>query len=50
MANKRITELTAAGTLTGAELVEAVQGGSNVQTTAQDIANLGVVGGGVVSC
>lgn len=41
MANKRITELPAAGALAGTEPVEAVQGGINVQTTAQAIANLG---------
>ena len=40
MANLKISELTAASTLTGVELVEAVQGGLNVQTTAQEIANL----------
>lgn len=45
MANLKISELTAAGALTGAELVEAVQGGVNVQTTTQDIANLGGGGG-----
>jgi hypothetical protein len=45
MANKKISELTAAGALTGAELIEAVQGGVNVKTTAQDIADLGGGGG-----
>jgi hypothetical protein len=40
MANKRITELSSAGALSGAELVEAVQGGVNVKTTTQAIANL----------
>lgn len=44
MANKKISELTVAGALTGTELVELVQGGVNKQTTAQDIADLG--GGG----
>lgn len=39
MANIKISELTAAGALTGAELVEIVQDGANVQTTAQDIAD-----------
>lgn len=46
MPNKKISELSAAGALTGAELVEAVQSGQNVKTTTQDIANLGVAGGG----
>lgn len=41
MASKKISELTAAGALTGAELVEIVQGGTNKQSTTQDIANLG---------
>lgn len=40
MANKKISELSAAGTLTGAELIEAVQNGSNVKMTATNIANL----------
>lgn len=44
MANRKISELPSAGALTGAELVEAVQDGVNVQTTTQDIADLG--GGG----
>lgn len=44
MANRKISELPAAGVLSGAELVEAVQGGVNVQTTVQAIADLG--GGG----
>lgn len=47
MANKRISELPTAGALTGAELVESVQGGINVKTTSQDIANLAA--GGVTS-
>lgn len=41
MANKKISELDPAAALTGAELVEIVQGGTNVQTTTQDIADLG---------
>ena len=49
MASKKISELPAAGALTGAELVEAVKGGVNVQTTAQDIADLGAGGGGTVT-
>jgi hypothetical protein len=48
MASKKISELPASGALTGAELVEAVKGGVNVQTTAQDIADLGGGGGGAV--
>lgn len=40
MARKKISEYTAAGTLTGAELVEVVQGGANKRTTTQGIANL----------
>jgi len=40
MANEKISGLSAAGALTGAELIEAVQGGVNVQTTTQAIANL----------
>lgn len=45
MADKKISELTAAGALTGAEILEIVQGGVNKQTTTQDIANLGGGGG-----
>lgn len=41
MANKRISELPSSDALTGAELVELVQGGINKQTTTQDIADLG---------
>jgi hypothetical protein len=37
MPNKKISELTAAGTLTGAELIEVVQGGANVKTTVAAI-------------
>jgi len=47
MANKKITELPAAGAITGAELMEAVQGGVNVQTTITDII-AGAGGGGHV--
>lgn len=46
MGNKKISELSAAGALTGAESVEIVQGGANVRTTTQDIADLGGGGGG----
>lgn len=45
MPNKKISELAVAGALSGSELVEVVQGGQNVQTTTQDIADLGVGGG-----
>lgn len=45
--NKKITELTAAGALTGSEPIEVVQGGINVQTTTQHIADLAA--GGVSS-
>jgi hypothetical protein len=48
MANKKISELPAAGALTGAELAEAVQGGVNVQTTLTAIAALGGGGGHVI--
>lgn len=47
MANVKISELTASGALDGTELVEIVQSGANVQTTAQDIADLG--GGGSIT-
>lgn len=40
MPNKKITELTVAGPLTGDELLETVQGGVNKKTTAQEIADL----------
>lgn len=45
--SKKITQLNASATLTGAELVEIVQAGFNVRTTTQDIADLGGGGGGV---
>ena len=41
MANKKISQLTAAAALTGTEILPIVQGGVTVQTTAQDIADLG---------
>ncbi len=44
MAKEKISELTAAATLDGTELVPVVQDGETVRTTAQDIADLG--GGG----
>jgi hypothetical protein len=44
MADKKISELTGAGTLTGTEEVPIVQGGITVKATTQDIADLG--GGG----
>ena len=42
--NKKISQLNNATALDGTELLPIVQGGQTVQTTAQDIANLG--GGG----
>lgn len=42
--SKKISELTAASALTGAELVEVVQGGTNKRTTVQDIADLSAAG------
>ena len=44
--NKKISELSASGTLDGTELVEIVQSAGNVRTTTQAIANLGGGGGG----
>lgn len=38
--NKRTSELTAASTLDGTELMHVVQGGNSRQTTAVDVANL----------
>ena len=46
MAKEKISELTAAGALTGDELVPVVQDGETLRTTAQDIADLG--GGGAL--
>lgn len=40
MANKKISELSNAGTLTGSELVEVVKNSANFKTTTQNIANL----------
>jgi hypothetical protein len=40
MANVKISQLTSATTLTGAEEIPVVQGSSTVKTTAQDIADL----------
>lgn len=45
MANEKISGMSAAAALTGTELVEVVQGGDNVKTTTQDIADLGAGGG-----
>lgn len=47
MANEKISGMTAAATLDGTELVEVVQGGDNVRTTTQAIADLGSGGGGI---
>lgn len=44
MADTKISGMTNAAPLTGAELVPLVQSGVNVKATAQDIANLGVGG------
>lgn len=49
MADLKISELPASDALTGAELVELVQGGVNKRTTTQDIADLGGGGGTVES-
>lgn len=49
MANKKISELNVAGALTGLELVEVVQGGQNVKSTTQDIADLASPSGAVSS-
>jgi hypothetical protein len=46
MANEKISEMGAASALTGAELVEVVQGGANKKATTQDIADLGGGGAG----
>ena len=43
MADTRISELTAATTLTGSEVLPLVQSAATVKTTAQDIANLAPV-------
>jgi len=40
MPDLKISELGAAGALDGSELIEAVQGGTNVKTTPQDIATI----------
>ena len=45
MAKEKISELAAAAALDGTELVPIVQGGETVQTTTQDIADLGGGGG-----
>lgn len=44
--SEKISAMPAAGALTGTELVPLVQGGVNVQSTTQDIADLGGGGGG----
>jgi hypothetical protein len=46
MSNKKIDALPLAGALTGTEPTVIVQGGVTVQTTTQDIADLGGGGGG----
>ena len=42
MPDKKISQLTPAGALSGTEPLPIVQGGSTVKTTVQDIANLAV--------
>jgi hypothetical protein len=49
MANIKISELTAGGTLGGSEYVPIVQNGATVKTTVQAIANLGGGGGAVAT-
>lgn len=49
MADIKISQLPAAGTLDGTELVPIVQTGTTVKTTAQDIADLSAGGGGTVT-
>ncbi len=44
MADVKISALTAASALTGTELIETVQGGTNKKTTTQDIADLFALG------
>jgi hypothetical protein len=46
MADVKDSELPAGAALDGTEIVAVVQAGANVQTTAQDIADLAVAGGG----
>ncbi len=46
MTDKKISAMTAADTLDGTEIVPVLQGGANVRTTTQDIADLGSGGGG----
>lgn len=41
MADQKISARTAAGTLTGAEIVPVIQSGADRRTTTQDIADLG---------
>lgn len=46
MADAKMSDLAAAASLTGAELMELVQGGVNVRTTTQAVADLASGGGG----
>lgn len=48
MADKKISQLAAAAALTGAEVLELVQAGANVQATLDDIGTFIGVGGGPV--
>jgi hypothetical protein len=43
MADKEVSELTAAGTLTGAEIVHIVQGGNSRKVTLTNVAALAPV-------
>ena len=49
MANKEISELTEAGTLTGAELMHLVQGGNSRKSTVADVAKVNLGNGTVAS-
>lgn len=46
MARKKFTQLPAADTLTGSEIIAVVQDGVSKQSTTQDVADLGGGGGG----
>lgn len=48
MADEKISAMPAAAALTGAEIVPLLQGGANVKSTAQDIANLAPASGDVI--
>ena len=48
MSNIKISQMTAAGALTGTETVAGLQGGSNVKINVQDIADLAGGGSGLI--